>query len=242
MSAGTFIPEESTRARPLPARYYEDWRAPFYARTAEALSDGAEILDVGSGARPALARHLRPRSCTYVGLDVSAVELERAGDGAYDETQVIDLSERRRELEGRFDLIVSWQVLEHVKPLDAALENLRAYLRPGGLMVAQLSGKFSAYAVVASLVPARLGELASQRLLSRDPETMFATHYDRCYDRALRELLRPWSEWEIVPRYRGGGYFDFSPALREAYLMYENWICRHGFSSLATHYLIRARR
>jgi SAM-dependent methyltransferase len=242
MSAGTLIPEESAAVQPLPARYYEDWRAPFYSRAGEALAAGARILDVGSGARPALPRDLLPASCTYAGLDVSAAELERAGEGAYDEMYVCDLTQRLETLEDRFDLIVSWQVLEHVKPLRAALENLRAYLRPGGLMVAQLSGRFSVYALVASAVPARLGEIASHRLLGRDPETMFATHYDHCYDRALRKLLRPWSDWEIEPRYRGGVYLDFSPTLRAVYLRYEDWIARRGYASLATHYLVSARR
>jgi SAM-dependent methyltransferase len=242
VSAGALMPDESVAARQLPRRYCEDWRAPFFARAQEALVEGARILDVGSGARPALPHELRPRSCTYVGLDVSAAELERAGEGAYDETYVVDLTQRLETLEDRFDLIVSWQVLEHVKPLRAALENLRAYLRPGGLMVAQLSGRFSVYALVASAVPARLGEIALHRLLGRDPETMFATHYDRCYDRALRELLRPWSEWEIEPRYRGGVYLGFSPTLRDVYLRYENWIARRGYASLATHYLVSARR
>jgi SAM-dependent methyltransferase len=242
MVARTLIREKSAVARALPSRYYEDWRAPFYDRAARGLVDGARILDVGSGARPALPRDLRPPSCTYVGLDVSAAELERAGEGAYDETHVVNLTHRLDRLEERFDLIVSWQVLEHVKPLGVALENLRGYLRPGGLMVAQLSGKFSVYALVASIVPPRLGEYASQRLLGRDPETMFATHYDHCYDRALRELLRPWSEWEIEPRYRGGVYLDFAPLLRDVYLRYENWIARRGYASLATHYLLSARR
>jgi SAM-dependent methyltransferase len=227
---------------PLPHRYDEDWRAPFYARAREALEEGTSVLDVGSGARPALPPDMRPASCSYVGLDVSAAELERAGAGAYDEVHVVDVRERVEALEGRFDLVVSWQVLEHVKPLDIVLENLRSYLRPGGLMVAQLSGKFSVYALIASVVPARLGELASQRLLGRDPQTMFRTHYHHCYDRALRRLLQPWGEWEIVPRYRGGVYFDFSPALRSIYLRYEDWVCRRDHRSLATHYLISARR
>jgi SAM-dependent methyltransferase len=227
---------------PFPPRYLEQWREPFYDLARPALVDGARILDVGSGARPVVPKEMRPPGCHYVGLDVSAVELERAGPAAYDETHVVDVRERVEALEDTFDLIVSWQVLEHVKPLAVALENLRAYVRPGGLLVAQLSGKFSAYALVAMLVPRRVGARASARLLGRDPETMFRTHYDRCYYRALRKLLRPWSDSEILARYRGAGYFEFSPVLRAAYLKYEDWACRRGYASLATHYLIAARR
>ena len=58
--------------------------------------------------------------------------MEHAPEGSYDEMFVGDITKRVAELEGRFDLIICFQVLEHVKPLDDAIENLRCYLRPGG--------------------------------------------------------------------------------------------------------------
>jgi SAM-dependent methyltransferase len=200
------------------------------------------VLDVGAGARPAFGPESRPAGVHYVGIDVSAAELGRAELTAYDETRVSDVLEFIGEWESRFDLIVSWQTLEHVKPLAVAVENLRRYLRPGGLLVAHLSGSRAAYAVASRLLPHTAAQWVSARLLGRDPDTMFPTHYDRCHYQALLELLSPWREVEVVPRYAGADYFSFSRRLRSLYLLYENWAFRHDRRSLATHYLISARR
>ncbi len=144
------------------------------------------------------------------------------------------------ELDGRFDLIVSWQVLEHVKPLGVAMENLRSYLRPGGLLVAQMSGKFSAFGLVNAVVPQRVGTLAMKRLLNRDPETVFPAYYDGCTYRRLGQMLGSWSEVAILPRYNGSSYFRFLAPIHAIYMLYEDWAYRGQHRNLATHYLVTA--
>lgn len=233
----------SRRARgqpPLPPRYAEPWRAAFDARMQPALVPGVRILDVGSGRKPTIPVDQRPPGTCYAGLDLSASELRKAPPGSYDELHIADVARRQPQLEGRFDLIVSWQVLEHVKPLRVALENLRAYLRPGGRMVVQFSGKFSAFGLINMAVPNRLGVWAMERLLHRDPETVFPAWYDRCWHGALRSLLQPWHSSEVLPRYRGAGYFAFMPLLQRTYLAYEDWARRRHHPNLATHYLVTA--
>jgi SAM-dependent methyltransferase len=108
---------------------------------------------------------LRPDGCTYVGLDLSRAELQVAGAAAYDETVVADVCDYRGALEGTFDLVVSWQVLEHVPDLGLALENARRYLRPGGVLVAQFSGRYSLFGFANRLLPHRLARLALKVLL-----------------------------------------------------------------------------
>jgi SAM-dependent methyltransferase len=175
-----------------------------------------------------------------VGLDVSADELARAPDGWYDEILVSDVAKRLPRLSDQFDLAVSWQVLEHVKPLNAALENIRSYLRPGGRFVATLSGRFSAFGLLNQVVPEHWGAIAMQRLLGRRPETVFPAYYDKCWHGALKKLLTDWGRVEIVPYFIGAGYFSFSKVLLRLYLGYENWACKHRHANLATHYLIDA--
>jgi SAM-dependent methyltransferase len=226
----------------LPDRYQEGWREPFEARIASAVHAEVAILDVGSGRRPALPPDQRPPACQYVGLDISAAELERAPAGSYDEVWVSDVSHRLPELTERFDLIVSWQVLEHVKPLDAAMENLRTYLRPNGRLVAQFSGTFSVFGLINRVVPQRLGCWAMQRLLGRPPETVFPAYYHRCWYVALTRMLASWQSFEIVLRYRGAGYFGFSRPLQRIYLAYEDLAVRQGRRNLATHYVIATSR
>jgi SAM-dependent methyltransferase len=226
----------------LPDRYHKNWRDSFDAAIEGQLKPGISILDVGSGRKAAIDPTLRPSDCHYVGLDISRSELEMAAPGSYDEMWVRDVVERVPELEGRFDLIVSWQVFEHIKPLDIALENLRTYLKPGGQLVAMMSGKFSAFGAINAVVPSGLGVWGMQKLLRRDPDTVFPAHYHRCWDGALRRMLSSWQTAEIEGCYRGAGYFRFSGLLQRAYLAYENWAIRGDHRNLATHYVVTAYR
>jgi SAM-dependent methyltransferase len=226
----------------MPRRYSDPWLEQFEALMLPALAPGVAILDVGSGRRAALAADQRPPGCRYVGLDVSLAELEAAPTGVYDDIVVGDIATTMPGLADRFELVVSWQVLEHVRPLGVALENMRLYLRPGGLLVAQLSGRYALFAILGRMLPHRVSTWAMERLLKRDPETVFPAWYDDClYDR-LAQLLEPWSAWEIRPLFRGGGYLSFSRLLQRPYLTYENWAESRGHRNLATHYLVSARR
>lgn len=226
----------------LPPRYARRWDALFFERAAQALAPGAVVLDVGSGRQPAFRVDQRPEGVTYVGFDISRTELERAGERAYDENVVADVTKRVPRLEGRFDLAISRQVFEHVQPLDVAFENLRAYLRPGGRLVALLSGKFSLFALLSQAIPHRATVFIAHRLLGRDPTSVFPAHYDRCYGPAIEEMLGSWSQSEVVPDFRGVNYTNFSRTATSAYLLYEEWAVRAGRHSLATHYLVDAVR
>ena len=129
--------------------------------------------------------------------------------GSYDEIVVADVAKLKPELAQRFDLILSWQVLEHVKPLDRAMDNLRSYLRPGGRLIVQLSGKLSVYALANVLLPSQLGARLIARAMPQRREPSFRAYYHRCYYTALRTMLVPWSAAEVVPRYKAGGYLAF---------------------------------
>jgi SAM-dependent methyltransferase len=200
------------------------------------------VLDVGSGSHCTFPVDRRPSSCHYVGLDLSREELSKAAIGSYDEIWECDIAHRLPQLVDRFDLAVSWQVLEHVRPLEEALENVHSYLRSGGRFVATLSGKFSAFALINQMIPRRFGIVAMQRLLGREPDTVFPAYYDRCWETALVSALDKWSSVEVVPFFIGATYFSFSRALWRTYLSYEEWIVRRNYSNLATHYLIDAIR
>lgn len=226
----------------LPLRYGEQWQAPFLERVTALLRPQVRVLDVGSGARPAVPPDQRPESCYYVGMDISASELERAGPDAYDDIAVGDVCTAIPSWAEEFDIVLSWQVLEHVSSMRAALENQRAALVPGGRMIAMLSGTWAIYALAARVIPHRISTMLQTRLLGADARDKFPAHYDRCSDRALRQQLTEsgWRSWEIVPYYKAGGYLSFSRSLLRAYLIYENWAERTGRANLATHYLVEA--
>jgi len=226
----------------LPERYSEPWVERFHNSVQSHLSSGTRILDVGSGRNPRISKMDRPAGTNYVGLDLSLDELQKAPSGSYDEIIQADVVTHLHSMEGNFDMILSWMVLEHVKPLSIALENIRSYLRPRGVLVTQLSGTFSGFGVINKLVPQKVGIWAMRILLARAPETVFPAYYDHCYYSALIRFMSPWSEFKVIPLYRGAGYFGFSPLLQGLYLKYEDWVIRANYLNLATHYLVMARK
>jgi SAM-dependent methyltransferase len=232
---------DDVRAGRLPARYGYRMQDVFLERLRPLLVDDVTILDVGAGRSPTLAPSDRPPGCRYLGLDISAAELDAAGPDAYDETCVHDIVEPLQELRD-VDVIISWQVLEHVSSLPRALSNLRQMLRPGGTLLAQLSGSFAAFALAARVMPHRLRVKVMARHLGHAEEEKFPTHYDHCTARALSKQLQGWESSEIVPFFRGATYFSMSRPLQRLYLRYEDLIASRAWDSLATHYLVIARR
>jgi SAM-dependent methyltransferase len=227
----------------LPARYGHRMQDDFLRRLAPLLAPGVSVLDVGAGRSPTIAREHRPPGCRYVGLDISRRELDCAEEGAYDRTIVHDVTvPLPLGDQPPFDVVISWQVLEHVKPIGRAFENLRQITRPGGTMLAQISGSFAAFALLARVVPHDLRVRAMARFLGHPEELKFPTHYDRCYARALERALAPWSSVTLQPYYRGAVYFGMWRPLQRAYLRYESMAERRDLRNLATHYLVAARR
>lgn len=177
-----------------------------------------------------------------MGLDVSRTQLERAKADAYDDWVVADARDWVPSLEGQFDLVVSFQVLEHVKPLGAALENIRRYLLPGGALVAQLSGAFSLFGLANRVIPHQVTVWLLERLLSRPPDTVFPAHYDHAWWSALRGLLAGWSSATVTPEWWGAGYFSFSRVLQAGYIAYEEWTRLADRPNLAPYYVLEAVR
>jgi SAM-dependent methyltransferase len=225
----------------LPARYDHRLQDVFLDRIDALMRPGIRILDIGSGRAPTIPPSDRPEGSRYVGTDIDADELAAAPDGSYDLAIAADAT-KPLPVDERFDLILSWQVLEHVDSMAGTLRAFHDALDDGGHLVAQLSGSRAAFAVLARVVPHRLRVLAMSRLLGHADEEKFPTHYDACTDKELRALLSEWSSVEIVPFYRGASYFLFARPVLRAYLAYENRIARRDVRGLATHYLIVARR
>ena len=226
----------------LPERYRTPWRQPFETAIFERLEPGCAVLDIGSGRHPAIAPGRRPAEITYTGLDISLDELLEAGPNAYGETVEADASVLQKGLIGSFDLVISWQVLEHVQDLEAAIGNVHRYLRPGGRFVALFSGAWSLFGLINRALPDRLGSRIVDRTMKRTENNLpvFPAHYDRCTAKDLDPLFAAWSQYELTPLYNGASYFNFLPPLRSAYLVYENSIHQRRVANLATHYLVVA--
>jgi SAM-dependent methyltransferase len=153
-----------------------------------------------------------------------------------------DVTHYVSDLANRFDMVLSWQVLEHVRSVPAALDNFHAYLRPGGLAVVILSGRFSAFGLLNMLLPGRVGAPLVAHVMGRDPETVFRAYYDHCYNDALARLGRKWSSARVVSAWNGAGYFRSVRPLQALYVAYEEWAATSGRENLATHYILEWRK
>jgi SAM-dependent methyltransferase len=230
----------------LPARYVADpvhpYAEPFWAALGPHLRPELEVLDVGSGRRPVVRPVDRLAGWTYAGLDIDGTELDRAGPDGYDEHLVGDITERDPAREERFDLVISRFLLEHVKPIDAALENMRRALKPGGQLVSLLPGRFAPFSLANQVLPHPVSQKLLKWTIRR--EAVFPAHYDRCWHSALVRLVAAggWSSGEVTPVYASAQYLRFSRVLQAGYLGLEELYLRADRPNLASYYVISATR
>jgi len=105
---------------------------------AQLLEPHARVLDLGCGAGVPATRLLTERNFDVLGVDISAVQIERARQlvpGATFERADMAIWEHEP---GTFDAVVSFYALIHVPIQDQRnlLPKIRRWLRPGGYLLA----------------------------------------------------------------------------------------------------------
>jgi GT2 family glycosyltransferase/SAM-dependent methyltransferase/glycosyltransferase involved in cell wall biosynthesis len=113
---------------------YEHLHRYLWART---LVAGRDVLDLGSGEGFGAAILAEVASSVHgVDLDQQAVDHARLryGDAAVSFAHG-DATALDHALDGRFDVVVAFEVLEHVADQEGLLAGVRRVLRPGGLLV-----------------------------------------------------------------------------------------------------------
>jgi SAM-dependent methyltransferase len=115
------------------------------------------VLEAGCGS----LSHLRLAGAHVTGIDISAAQLDR--NPALDVKILGDLESYPLPA-GAFDLVISWDVLEHLPAPERALANLAHALAPGGLLVLALPNRDSLKGLVTRLTPHRFHVWAYRRL------------------------------------------------------------------------------
>lgn len=107
---------------------------------------GRRVLDAGCG-DGYLARVLAARGAKVTGIDLSPrlIEIARSKDpdGAI-EYRAADLSQRLPEIEGRFDAVASYLVLNDVVDYRGFTATIASALRPSGRLVLALNNPYGA--------------------------------------------------------------------------------------------------
>ncbi len=209
-----------------------------------ALPDGATVLDLGGGRRCVYAESVNPPGrLRLIAVDISAEELALNKDVS--ETQVADVAAGLPMAAGSADLILSRALLEHVEGVPASIQHMARVLKPGGIALHLVPGRYSLFGTAARVLP--FGPLL--RLLHRvmpwtKGQIEFEVHYDHCYPTALEKEFRAagFSGVELWITWAQPGYFEAAYPLFLLHAAYE-WTVRHlGIRRLASYTVVRAVR
>lgn len=140
------------------ARHYANARLDAMFRSVlRGLPAGARLLEVGcahSGWLPYFARVHGLRVC---GLDYSehGCDIERQAlrrFGVQGDVVCADLFDTPAELRCRFDLVVSFGVVEHFEDTPGVLKAMRRYLKPGGVLVTVIPNMTGAIGLIERVI------------------------------------------------------------------------------------------
>ena len=137
------------------------------------LRPGARVLDAGAG-RGRLVHELRRRGFDATGIDVSERSVAQAGPH-------VRLESIAAHEDDGLDAAVLWHVAEHLDDPLAALERVRGWLAPGGLVVLGVPNAASAQARLAG--PAWMHWDAPRHRLHLTPAGLDALLGERAWNR-----------------------------------------------------------
>jgi SAM-dependent methyltransferase len=181
------------------------------------------VLDAGCGR--ALPVDV-PRNARLVGLDLDPVALARNPN--IDEALVGDVARYLLEPEA-YDVVLCWNVLEHVSDPRSALENFRRSLRTGGLLVLGVPNVWSLKGLLTKFTPHWFHRFAYRHVLGMPDLEPYPTYlrvaiapgrlaiegFERVYSvtyrpdlRLPRPLRAAWRTLGIGGRLTTGGRWD----------------------------------
>lgn len=163
----------------------------FPARLLELLVDlrEQEVLDAGCG-QGYLARMLAARGARVTGIDLSPRLIEKArvlGADSPIEYRVADLSQPLPELEGHFDLIASYLVLNDVRDYRGFAATLASVAKPGARIVLGFNNPYSA--VVREHIADYFAEGAMGAYIGMAKQGVPARYYHRTLEQYLDAFL-----------------------------------------------------
>ena len=152
------------------------------------LEKGMLIYDIGGGKRPYLNPGDKERlKAEVVGLDISAEELDKAPEGAYDQKVCADIAGYTGN--GNANLILCQSLLEHVCDIEAAFNAFHSILKPGGLALVFVPSRNALFARLNLFIPQALKRTLLHTLYPKSKEIQgFPAYYHKCTPRDLKHI------------------------------------------------------
>ena len=202
-------------------------------------ADVGSVCEIGGGRSPLLSEaDARALGITYTVNDISSDELELAPPWVDKTCFDIGTSHMPEEQKGKFDLVFSNMVFEHVRDTRQAYKNVQDMLRAGGITV-HYHPVLYALPFVANIV---MPEVLSRYLLRLVPRRLdlgpkFPAYYSNCvvnqnYIKMLREV--GFSEIVLVPIY-GHSYLQNIPLIGPLENLFSDLASRWNFTLYASY-------
>jgi SAM-dependent methyltransferase len=132
-----------------------------------------KVLEAGCGS---ITRIDLPERAHIVGIDISSEQLAR--NPKLRERILGDIQEYRLPA-GEFDLIICWDVLEHVQYPERALGNFARALSDGGLLLLAMPNADSVKGMVTKYTPLWFHRWFYRNIYGLEHVSPFRTHMDR---------------------------------------------------------------
>jgi SAM-dependent methyltransferase len=206
------------------------------------------VLEVGGGRGPLLT----PAEATAAGValtvnDIDAHELSLA-PAAFDKAQFNIAGDVDPSWHGRFDLIISRMVFEHVRDAPRAWANVRALLAPGGVALAFHPTLYAPPFMINWMLPEGLTARVLRFFFpyrNNGDYPKFPARYEMCVTEPskVEPILTQcgFSQVLIAPFWRHG-YFRHIPLLREADAALQHLAEKNDWRALTTYAYTLARR
>jgi SAM-dependent methyltransferase len=206
------------------------------------------VLEIGGGRGPLFTpEEAKANGFSLTVNDIDAHELSLAPD-AFDKAQFDIAGALPAAWEGRFDLIISKMVLEHVRDAPLAWANMRALLAPGGVALGFHPTLFASPFVINWLMPERLTAALLRRVFPNRHQgdyPKFPARYELCRaDAGTVEtaLRRAGFSQVLVAPFWGHRYYRHFPVLRDLVALVERIAEARDWRLLASYAYTMARR
>jgi ubiquinone/menaquinone biosynthesis C-methylase UbiE len=224
-------------------RFYRDYDA-LVIEAARSLPRGAAIVDLGGGRHCPFASEIdRGDGTRIIAVDISEEELR--ANRSVDEVRVAAGGGGLAFGGGEVPLVTSRTLLEHVRGVPSAVENIGRVTAPGGRSIHLVPCRNSLFALAARVVPWRVAKRVLDRLVpSAKGVVEFEPFYDHCEPRTLRRLFEDagFDEVRVTVCWSQADYFQSLFPVFLAAWGYQALLRRFGVERLAAYAIVDARR